>query len=148
VKVDPAKFLDFTGRTVLVVGASLGGIGAAIAAAFKAAGAEVTITGVEAQPVEADRDRYPYVRLDVRDEGEIAALAAANPELDVLVNCAGYSDRDRAFDLAAFREVVDVNLFGTMRTCCAFHPHLAKGRGSIINIASVYSTLGSAKVPG
>ncbi len=41
---------DFTGASVLVVGASRAGIGAAIARAFQAAGAGVAITGAEDAP--------------------------------------------------------------------------------------------------
>ena len=37
---------DFTGAEVMVIGASRAGIGAAVARAFLAAGAGVTITGV------------------------------------------------------------------------------------------------------
>ena len=53
-----AHALDFTGARVLVVGASLAGIGAAMARAFRGCGADVAVTGVEKEPVEEDRGRF------------------------------------------------------------------------------------------
>jgi NAD(P)-dependent dehydrogenase (short-subunit alcohol dehydrogenase family) len=43
----PVVSYDFAGLTAVVIGASRGGIGAAIARALQDAGAEVHITGVE-----------------------------------------------------------------------------------------------------
>ena len=78
--MDPAHVFDFSEKSVLIVGASRGGIGSAIASAFKAAGADVAITGVEAEPVEEDRGRYPYTQLDVTDGDAIDALVAERSE--------------------------------------------------------------------
>jgi NAD(P)-dependent dehydrogenase (short-subunit alcohol dehydrogenase family) len=61
--------LDFTGARVLVVGASRGGIGAAIARAFQHAGAAVAITGAETEPATQDHGRFTYTQLDVTDTG-------------------------------------------------------------------------------
>ena len=146
--MDPEQFFDFSGKSALVVGASLGGIGTAIAAGFKACGAKVTITGVEDAPVGGLRDLYAYARLDVTDEAAIRALAAATPALDVLVNCAGVSGRGKAADVELFEQVVDLNLTGSYRTCVAFLPQLTANRGSVINIGSMYGYVGSPKVVG
>ena len=51
---------DFTDRNILVIGASRGGIGAAIAAGFLECGGAVRITGAEPEPIAADQGRYPY----------------------------------------------------------------------------------------
>ena len=93
--MDPSRCFDFSGRTVLVVGASLGGIGSAIAAGFRSGGAAVIITGLEDEPVESERDVYAYEQLDVTDTAAVEALAARTERLDVLVNCAGGSERGR-----------------------------------------------------
>ena len=50
---------DFSDRNVLVIGASRGGIGSAIAAGFAECGAAVRITGAEAEPIAQDQGRYP-----------------------------------------------------------------------------------------
>ena len=145
--MDPSRCFDFSGRAVLVVGASLGGIGSAIAAAFRSAGAAVTITGIENEPVENERGRYPYERLDVTDTGAVERLAVRIERLDVLVNCAGGSERGQPPGIAPFEHFLDLNLTGTYRLCFAFLPHLEASRGCIINIGSMYGHVGSPKVP-
>jgi len=138
---------DFSGRNVLVVGASRGGIGSAIAAAFAECGATVQITGAEPEPVAQDQGRYAYTCLDVTDEAGVRSLAAATLRLDVLVNCAGIARRDREYDPAVFAHVLAVNLGGVLRLANAFKTHLVASRGALINIASMYSTFGSPRVP-
>jgi NAD(P)-dependent dehydrogenase (short-subunit alcohol dehydrogenase family) len=118
-----------------------------IARAAHAAGARVTITGVEPEPAEEDRGRFPYVQLDVTDLGAVEAMARATDGLDVLVNCAAITARGEEMDPAFFERVVEVNLHGTFRTARAFHPHLKKRRGSLINVASMYATFGSPRNP-
>jgi NAD(P)-dependent dehydrogenase (short-subunit alcohol dehydrogenase family) len=139
---------DFTGKQVLVAGASRGGIGSAIAAAFAECGATVRITGAEPEPIAEDQGRYPYAQLDVSNAAEVQRLAATIPALDVLVNCCGIARRDDEFDPAIFARVLDVNLRGTMHLALGFKPHLGARQGSIVNIASMYSTFGSPRVPG
>jgi NAD(P)-dependent dehydrogenase (short-subunit alcohol dehydrogenase family) len=138
---------DFTSSSVLVIGASRAGIGAAIARAFQAAGADVTITGVEDQPAEEDRARFRYEKLDVTDTEAIRAFAAKVEALDVLVNCAAITARGEEMEPSFFEKVVNVNLHGTFRTAETFHPHLKARGGSIINIASMYARFGSPRNP-
>lgn len=145
--MDPTSYFDFSGREVLVVGASRGGIGSAIAAAFQAAGAGVRITGVEPQPVEADRGRYPYTQLDVTDADAIARLSQSTQRLDILVNCAAITLRGEEMEPATFERVVDINLHGTFRVCSAFLPQLRERGGTVINIASMYASFGSPRNP-
>lgn len=137
----------FGGARVLVVGASRAGIGAAIARAFQAAGADVAITGAEPEPAEDDRGRFPYDQLDVTDLDAVRALAAATGTLDVLVNCAAITSRGEEMAPAFFERVVDINLHGTFRMAAAFHPQLKERRGTVINIASMYAQFGSPRNP-
>jgi NAD(P)-dependent dehydrogenase (short-subunit alcohol dehydrogenase family) len=139
---------DFTGKQALVVGASRGGIGAAIAAGFAECGAAVRITGVEPQPIAEDQGRYPYTQLDVGDPAAVQRLADELPALDVLVNCAGIARRDDEYDPAVFARVLQVNLLGVLHLANAFKRHLVERKGALINIASMYSTFGSPRVPG
>lgn len=138
---------DFAGCEVLVVGASRGGIGAAIAEAFASAGASVHVTGIEATPpvpVQAARD---YTSLDVQDADAVCRLAAAVKTLDILVNCAAITARGEEMAPAFFEKVVDINLHGTFRAASAFHAHLSASRGCVINISSMYASFGSPRNP-
>ncbi len=120
---------DFTGKTVLITGDATG-IGLAIARAFATAGAEVV--------------RH---NLDVTLQSSVDDLAGSLSALDILVNCAGIIRRDEEFELPTFLRVLDVNLSGTMRMCMACKPLLGQSGGSIVNIASVLSFFGGARVP-
>ena len=146
---DPQSFQD---RQVLVVGGS-SGIGAGIAQAFLAQGAQVTVTGATAaEVVAAQQDTAlagAQVRaLDVRDGDAVTALITALAQLDVLVNCAGVIRRGDEHDPAVFAQVLDINLNGSMRTCAAARPLLAASRGCIVNTASMLSFFGGGLVPG
>lgn len=142
----------FAGRCVLVVGGS-SGIGAACAQAFRDLGATVVATGArdsEAEAARADEtNRGIDLRpLDVGDEAAIAALVGELAQIDVLVNAAGVIRRDAEHDPAVFAEVLAINLTGTMRMCSACRPQLAEAKGAIINMASMLSFFGGARVPG
>ena len=145
--MDPHRTFDFSGREVLVVGASRGGIGSAIAAAFQAADANVCITGVEPEPVEADRGPHAYVQLNVTDQQSIDDLTKATPRLDVLVNCAAITSRGEEMQPDSFERVVQVNLHGTFRVALALLQQSKQSGGCVINIASMYGIFGSPRNP-
>lgn len=138
---------DFSNARVVVVGASRGGIGAAIARAFQRAGAEVAITGIEPQPVAADAERFDYTQLDVTDTEAVGAFAERHDTLDVLVNCAAITRRGEEMEPGFFSHVLDINLTGSLRSAQAFHPALSKRKGAVINIASMYARFGSPMNP-
>jgi NAD(P)-dependent dehydrogenase (short-subunit alcohol dehydrogenase family) len=141
----------FQGKQVLVVGGT-SGIGAGIAQAFLQVGARVTLTGATHQEVKrAEQD--PSLSgaqvhlLDVRQMDAVQALMDGLAQLDVLVNCAGVIRRVDEHDPEVFAQVLDINLQGTMRTCSAARPLLAKSKGSIVNTASMLSFFGGGLVP-
>ena len=139
-------------RRVIVVGGT-SGIGRGIADRFAGDGAEVLATGASAAETEAARATAPaanlaFETLDVRDADAVAALMAKQPSLDVLVNCAGIIRRNDEHDPEVFATVIDINLTGSMRTCAAARPLLAKSKGCIVNTASMLSFFGGGLVPG
>ena len=140
----------FAGHQVLVTGGS-SGIGAAIARAFVAEGASVTITGVATREVEEATAGEPSLRgevLDVRDGDAVNRLVSSFTALHHVVNCAGIIRRGEEHDPEVFADVLDINLTGTMRVCAAARPKLAENRGSIVNTASLLSFIGGGLVPG
>lgn len=138
---------DFTGKSVVVIGASRAGIGAAIARAFQDAGAVVAITGAEVAPAAEDAGRFAYRQLDVTDGSAVDAYAAGFGRVDVLVNCAAITRRGEEMEPAFFSRVIDINLTGSFRTALAFHGALKAAGGCVINIASMYAVFGSPQNP-
>jgi len=137
-------------RKVLITGAT-SGIGAGIAAAFAADGAQVWATGATAAEVDAAVAARPGIEhrvLDVRDGDAVAALVQGLGELDVVVNCAGIIRRGQEHEPEVFAQTLDINLTGTMRVCAAARPGLAARRGCIVNTASMLSFFGGGLVPG
>ena len=147
---------NFHNRQILISGGS-SGLGRAVAIAFQAAGARVTVTALNAAEIHTFSAEMKgvtsghgihAVQLDVQDSEAIARLALQLNELDILVNCAGIILRGGAeFEPLQFQQVVDVNLHGTMRLSTAFRPHLAASRGCIVNVASMLSFFGSGFAP-
>lgn len=140
------------GRRVLVTGGT-GGIGGAIAEAFRDAGATVHATGATEHECEIARaaegsGSITYSVLDVRSHDAVTRLVGELDDLHVVVNCAGIIRRGQERDPEVFDTVVDVNLNGTMRVCEASLDKLVATGGSIINIASMLSFFGGGLVPG
>lgn len=141
---------DFKDATVLVTGGT-SGIGAAIAAAFLEAGANVTITGTRAsaQDYDADLSAYRYLRLDVEDNAAIDAVAEAMETCDVLVNNAGMSFGAIGLDERdpdVFARAIQVHLISGQRLANRLQPKLSQsklpGGASIIGIGSITSFVG------
>lgn len=133
------------GKTVLVTAAGQG-IGHASVLAMAAEGAQVWATDVNEKLLE----RYAGVanvrtaRLDVLDKDAIGAFFKALPALDVLFNCAGVVHNGTALDATDkdLEFAFNLNVRAQFWTIQAALPGmLAAGRGSIINMASVCSSM-------
>ena len=142
--MDASPDFSVAGQHVLITGGA-GGIGGAFARAFLAAGAHPTITDIKPPAQEQPGIRFRH--LDVRDTAAVEALAAGIERLDVLIHCAGRLIRHEEFKPGVFADIVDIHLTGAMRMAAAFRPHLARTRGCIINIGSIYSWFGSPMIP-
>lgn len=134
--------LDFTDRTVLVVGGS-SGIGNGIARAFLAAGAEVHVWGTRASAADyaaaegSDLAGLHYAQVDVGDSDVIERHTPPFSTLDVLVLSQGIVIYKRGeFSAAGFRKVVEVNLNSLMNCALKFYPQLKASRGALITVSS------------
>lgn len=134
------------GARQAVVTGGTSGIGAAIARRLAADGWAVTAASIA--PGEAEEMGGIDVRhLDVTDPASVEALFGGLSAPDALVNCAGLLRRGEEYDIDVFRQVIEVNLTGTMRCCLAAKARFAPGRGAIVNMASMLSTFGGPLVP-
>lgn len=139
----------FAGKSVLVTGGSQG-IGLATARAFAEAGADVTITGTRADPSDYDDDlsAFAYVRCEMSDPDQRAALCDGIESLDVLVNNAGQSGGPNEFEMEAFRRGMEVNLIAVHDLSERLLPLLAAGEGgAVVNVGSCASFLSYPKAP-
>ena len=132
------------GKRALVTAAGQG-IGRASALAMAREGASVLATDVNAAALESLVAEGVETRLlNVRDPASIAEAVAAAGPVDVLFNCAGFVANGTILDCDedqwAFS--LDLNMTAMYRMCRAFLPGmLERGGGSIINMASVASSV-------
>ncbi|MFN3823212.1 MAG: SDR family oxidoreductase [Pseudorhodobacter sp.] len=137
------------GKTALVTAAG-NGIGRASAEALAQLGAIVIATDVDGAAVSAvaeGSDRITAHRLDVLDASAVAALVSASPPIDILVNCAGWVHDGSILDCddAVWDRSFDLNAKAMFRLTKAVLPSmLERQSGSIINIASIVSSLKGA----
>ena len=147
--------LDLTGRVALVTGAARG-LGHAIAGGLHRAGATVIVNGRDAAALEQARRaldpglaRTDAQTFDVTDRAAVragvAAIEARHGAIDVLVNNAGIQRRHPIAEFPAedWDAIIATNLTAPFLVAQAVIPGMQKrGRGSIINIASLMSELG------
>lgn len=144
--------LDFSGKTVLVVGGS-SGIGNGIAQAFRAHGAAVHVWGTRASAADykadegSDMTGLEYTQMDVSNFAAIEAHKPPFATLDVLVLAQGtVIYRKGEFRMDGFTKVMDVNLNSLMACALKFRDMLAAAKGSLITISSTaayHSTRGN-----
>lgn len=147
---------DYTGARVLVTGGT-SGIGAATAAAYRDAGADVIITGTRpsASDYDADLSGFRYAQLDIEDAESIARVGSGLSELDILINNAGFALPSTGldeYDPEVFTRAVNMHLTGAYRMSHACVDALSRsklpGGASIVCVASMSSYFGIGIVPG
>ena len=138
-----------SGRSALVTGAS-SGIGEATALALAAAGAAVAVSARRVERLDALVERIAAaggqaiaVPGDVAREADAARAVEDTVHrlgrIDILVNSAGVNEAGgvERLELDKWRQVIDINLMGTLYCCkAAIGPMKAQGGGDIVNISS------------
>jgi NAD(P)-dependent dehydrogenase (short-subunit alcohol dehydrogenase family) len=132
---------DFSGRSILVTGAS-SGIGRATVEVLCASGASVVAAARNMNELArlAEETGCEPLVLDVSDEAAIDEALGSLNAFDGLVNCAGIALLERAVDTtgASFDRVMAVNARGAVLVA----RHVARGMiaatraGSIVNVSS------------
>ena len=124
-------------KTILVTGANRG-IGQALVEEALSRGAKRVYAGTR-QPLAHPDGRVTPLTLDVTSAAQIQAAAGQVGSLDILINNAGIALYDDLSDPAALERSLAVNFFGTYGVTQAFLPLLARSRGAIVNVLSVYA---------
>lgn len=154
------QLFDLTGRAAVVTGGSRG-LGHEIAEGLAEAGAAIMLCARREQwlapTLEEFRSRGFRVEGKLCDvskpeevQGVIDAAVAAFGGVDILVNNAGISwgERPETMPLAQWHKVLETNLTGAFLFAqSAGREMLKRGRGSIINIASVAGMRSSTTGP-
>lgn len=150
---------DLTGRTALVTGSSRG-LGHAMAAGLAQAGARIIVngtdaarTGAAAEALRAAGHDVLSAPFDVTDEAAVTAsfeqLDAEGVEVDILVNNAGIQFRRPILELkrADWQRVLDTNLTSAFLVGReAAKRMLPRGRGKIVNVGSLTSSVARATI--
>ena len=146
---------DFRGKSVLVTGAT-SGLGAAIAEAFAASGADVVIAGRNPQRGNRLREqlrglgpKVEFIQGDITDPAYCDSLVretiSALGRLDIAVNSAGvayHATVDQTTD-EQWLNTFAVNVNGMFYVCRAAIPAMRERGGVIVNIASDAALTGS-----
>lgn len=140
---------DLTGKTAIVTAAGQG-IGHASAVALAKSGARVFATDIEERSfagLQAADPRIEPFRLDVLSQASIDAAAGRTGPVDIVFNCAGVVQSGTILDCSPdrFAEAYELNVAAAYRMIRAYLPGMiARGAGSIINMASVASSVRGA----
>ncbi len=151
---------SLSGKKALVVGGA-GDLGKAMVEGIAQAGAETVIIDYDERVFQICKDfnkaglKVHPVRADVSQLEEIKssyaeALELLDNEIDILINSAGIQRRYISEDFPddVWNDVIKINLDATFYYCkYAGIDMLKKGKGKIINIASLMSFLGGITIP-
>jgi 3-oxoacyl-[acyl-carrier protein] reductase len=147
--------LDYTGKTVLVVGGT-SGLGNGIACAFRDHGAKVHIWGTRNSIQDylgdegCDYQGLHFSQVNISAKENINAYKPPFDSLDVLVLSQGDStmtDGVSEYDWDKFTRVLNINVTSFMACSNKFKPMLAEAKGSIIMLSSMASLMAIPTAP-
>ena len=149
--------IDLNDQVAVVTGGA-GGIGLAIARRLIASGAKVSLWDLREDAIERAKAELggaaSGVAVDITDfsalQRAVAATEAAIGPISILVNSAGITGNNATledYDIALWRQVVEVNLNGTFYVNKAVIPGMkARNYGRIVNISSVAGKEGNPQL--
>ena len=158
-----ARLMNLKGRRALITGAA-GHLGKTIAATLAELEADLVLVDLPGADFRGVSDaisavgsaRFRVRKTDLESQAEREALIEEVRQepggLDILVNNAafvgtsaldGWTGDFQQQTTECWRRALEVNLTAVFDLCRGFAPQLAKsGRGSIVNVASIYGSLG------
>lgn len=150
------ELFDLSGRVAIVTGGARG-LGRSMALALADAGSDVVITDIlvshakdVVKEIEQRDQRSLFIKADVTKGKEVQKMVSKVTEhfgkIDILINNAGINIISPAEDfvLEDWNKVVNINLTGVFLCAQAVGKEMIKqGKGKIINIASLFGTIGS-----
>lgn len=145
----PMKHLTLQGKVVLVTGGS-SGIGRACCEIYGKAGAKVAFTGRNRERMEettvaltqAGIENLP-IHANAASEEDCRKMVEETVQrwnrLDILINNAGITMRAlfEELELDVFRQVMDINFYGTVYATKYALPHILSAGGSVISVSSI-----------
>jgi 2-keto-3-deoxy-L-fuconate dehydrogenase len=127
--------------------ATAAGIGRATALAFAREGARVIATDIDVAGLELLKQEHPNIeiaRLDVLSPSQCDTIGVQWPDINVLVNVAGFVHHGTILECPPeeWTRSFDLNVTSMYRTIRSVLPRmLERGSGSIVNISSIASSI-------
>ena len=134
------------GKTAFLTAAAAG-IGRATALAYAREGAAVVATDVDVAGLDALKKEQPQIetaRLDVLDPAQCEAIGTRWPQIDILLNIAGYVHHGTILECSPedWARSFDLNVNSMYRTIRSVLPRMIeRGAGSVVNISSIASSI-------
>ena len=142
--------IDLKDRHAVVTGGAQG-IGYSVAHRLLLSGASVSIWDMDAKLAQAAAAELSHLgtvyvdAVDVTDAHQVTRMAEAaiarTGKIDILIANAGIAGPNLTtwdYPVDAWKQVIDVNLFGVYHCCRAVVPHMiARNYGRIVNVASI-----------
>jgi len=153
------KLFDIDKKKAILTGGA-GGLGYGMAEGLVESGVEVAIIDLSPNLTEAVEKLNKIGKAhavigdistsEKRKTAFFKALDLLGGELDIMINCAGVQKRhpSEEFPISDWQFVIDINLTASFELCqLAGREMLKKGKGKIINVASMLSYFGGYTVP-
>jgi 2-dehydro-3-deoxy-L-rhamnonate dehydrogenase (NAD+) len=152
--------IDLNGRHAVITGGAQG-IGLAVATRILASGASVSLWDRDVKLLTSvsmefgGKSSISVEGVDVADPESVArateATVAKYGAIDILVanaGIAGPNHKTWEYPFEAWKQVIDINLFGVFLCCRAIVPQMIKRNyGRIVNVASIAGKEGNANAP-
>lgn len=131
-------------RQVVITGGGTG-IGLATCQLLAERGWQVTAAGLERDDAFPEAARF--LECDVTDAASLARVFSEFDALGGLVTCAGTLQYEKEWDPQVFDKVMAVNVTGVLASCTNARAALLRGKGAVVNIASMWSWFGNPVAP-